>query len=291
MSVSLCWVLCRWLHFMALLTLTGASAFTVFLAPAQFRAHMSVRLSPLLKSGAIASLLTAVLLLVIQTGMMGNGWQDVSNVDVWRLVLQTRFGVAWQWQLIAGVVGVAALGLKGRGQQCLLLLSGIGQLAGLAFTGHAAMLDGALGFLQRSNHAVHLISAAFWAGGLLPVLLLMADVRQPARNDAIHTLMRFSRYGHLAVALVLLSGVVNAWLLLGWPPGHFQLYSRLLLLKIALVGLMCGIALFNRYWLVPRFQHSGEQGQRRFIQATLAELLLAAMVLLLVSLFATLEPA
>ncbi|WP_158784854.1 copper homeostasis membrane protein CopD [Pantoea sp. BAV 3049] len=292
MSLSLFYVLCRWLHFAALMSLTGGSVYTALMAPARFRDYLAGRFHLLLVTSAVSALVTAILLLAAQTGLMGNGWADMLNVGIWQAVLQTSFGQVWQWQLVAAVVGVVALRITGLPRQQLLLLSGAGQLIGLAYVGHAAMLDGAMGILQRSNQIVHLIAGAFWAGGLLPVLLLMRDARQlNTRYDAIRTLMCFSRYGHLAVALVVISGVVNALLILNWPPTSFGLYSQLLLLKTLLVAAMCGVAVFNRYWLVPRFQRSGESAQYHFMHTTLAELLVAALVLLLVSVFATLEPA
>ncbi|WP_338510583.1 CopD family protein [Erwinia aphidicola] len=85
--------------------------------------------------------------------------------------------------------------------------------------------------------------------------------------------------------------MVNALLILGWPPGSFRLYSQLLLLKTLMVAAMISIALFNRYWLVPRFQRSGEGAQQHFMTTTLAEIALAAAVVLTVSVFATLEPS
>lgn len=292
MSLGIFYILCRWLHFAALMTLAGGSLYTALMAPARFRRYLSERFKRLLTVSAVVSLFTAILLLAAQTGLMGNGWQDIINVQVWQAVLQTRFGQAWQWQLLFALSGVFALLMKGRGRQQLLLLSGTGQLIGLAFVGHAAMMEGGAGLLQRTNQAIHLLSAAFWAGGLLPVAMLMREARQQTtRYDAISTLMRFSRYGHLAVALVVVSGVINALLLLGWPPASFQLYSQLLLVKTLLVALMCAVALVNRYWLVPRFQRCGARAQRLFLRTTLAELLLSALVLLLVSMFATLEPA
>lgn len=37
-----------------------------------------------------------------------------------------------------------------------------------AFIGHAAMHDGLLGTLHRINQFIHLISSAYWFGGLWP---------------------------------------------------------------------------------------------------------------------------
>ena len=54
-----------------------------------------------------------------------------------------------------------------------------------------------------------------WVGGLLPLLFCMRLAKGRWQNAAIYTMMRFSRVGHYAVAGVLLTGVVNALLILG----------------------------------------------------------------------------
>lgn len=155
------------------------------------------------------------------------------------------------------------------------------------------MREGWPGLLHQINHALHLIAAAFWVGGLVPLLLLMREARRiDRRTDAIRTMMRFSRYGHLAVALTLLTGGVNSLMILGWPlTWHESRYSLLLLGKVLLVTLMVGVALINRYWLVPRFRVAGSGTQQKFIRMTQLELLLACGVVGLVSVFATLSPA
>lgn len=291
MSLSAFYILCRFLHFAALIALLGSAAFTAWLAPPAYRIRLASRLNRVMCFSAWLALITAVLLLTAQTGLMGSGWQDMTRPDIWRAVLGTKFGQAWQWQLVAALAGVIVFSVNRARRQALLLASAVAQLAGLAFVGHASMHEGALGMLHHSNQIIHLISAAFWAGGLLPVIILMQEARLTAeREAAIHTMMRFSRYGHLAVALVMLSGIVNSVLILGWPLTRFQLYSQLMWLKAALVALMCLLATFNRYWLVPRFSRDGAGAQRVFIKATQAEIMLSVMVVALVSVFATLAP-
>lgn len=292
MSLTGFYLLCRWLHFTALISLVGAGVFATLLAPAGYRTRLRDRLWPLIKASCWLTLLTKFLLLSAQTGLLGDGWRDTINPSLLGAVLHTSFGRVWQWQCVLAVAGCLTLLLKGRLRLPLLLTFGLLQLVGLAFVGHAGILDGWSGVLQRGNQMVHLLSAAFWAGGLLPVVVLMRESRIAAhRYDAIKTMMRYSRYGHLAVALVILSGAVAALMLLGWPLTQFQLYSQLLLVKTLLVAAMVGIALFNRYRLVPRFQRSGEGAQKHFVTATLVELALAALALLSVSVFATLDPS
>ena len=139
---------------------------------------------------------------------------------------------------------------------------------------------------------LHLLAAGYWFGSLLPLLVCLRYLAQTQwRSDAVTTLIRFSRWGHLAVALVLLTGVINSLIILGsWPLDVDSPYQRLLLFKTALVALMVMVALANRYAVVPAMSSMPRLAQRGLVLACWAELGLGAVVLLLVSLFATYAP-
>ncbi|MNE19856.1 Inner membrane protein YebZ [compost metagenome] len=93
------------------------------------------------------------------------------------------------------------------------------------------------------------------------------------------------------MALVLLTGVINSLIILGsWPLDVDSPYQRLLLFKTALVALMVMVALANRYAVVPAMNSMPRLAQRGLVLACWAELGLGAVVLLLVSLFATYAP-
>jgi putative copper resistance protein D len=115
------------------------------------------------------------------------------------------------------------------------------------------MHEGTLGALHRANHAIHLLAAGYWFGSLAPLLVCLRYLQPPQwRSDAITTLIRFSRWGHLAVAAVIVTGIVNSLIILGgWPLNLSSPYQRLLLIKTALVALMVMVALANRYAIVP----------------------------------------
>lgn len=293
MSLTTLWISLRALHFMALLLLAGSAFYTALLAPLRYRSLLAQNLGLILASSAVLSLLSSVLMLATQTGLMSGDWRNISDPDTWQAVLQTRFGVVWRWEIGFALLSALSLLLKGTLRQKMLLLSSLLQLIALAGVGHAAMRDSWAGVLQQANHALHLIAAAFWAGGLVPLLLLMRDARHTAfRRDAIRCMMRFSRYGHLAVALALLTGIMNSLLIAGSPLNwQATLWSELLVAKVLLVMLMVLIALVNRYLLVPRFRLATSDASPLFIRLTQLELLLAVGVIGLVSVFATLSPA
>ncbi|RJT21378.1 copper homeostasis membrane protein CopD [Buttiauxella izardii] len=280
----------RFIHFTALMVLLGSTISCSLLAPQAFKPVLARRMKSLCQTAVWMTMLSAILLLCAQAGMMGSGWRDAINPQVWLAVLGTRFGSVWLWQIMLGVVTVAVLLLKPRTLQLMLLILAAAQLILLAGVGHAAMREGFVGGLQRLNHAVHLLSAGWWVGGLLPLLMCMRMAKKPHwRGAAIAAMMRFSRYGHLAVAAVLLSGLINSLMILGWSFPLDSNYVRFLLVKVVFVAMMVIIALYNRYCLVPRFNRA-PTATKQFIQFTWLEVILSVAVLLAVSIFATWEP-
>lgn len=290
MMLSACYITLRFFHFAALMLLFGCTVYSVLLAPGRLGVALVRYLQNVWRPAVWLSLISASLLLCAQAGLMGDGWPDTINPAIWLAVLRTQFGAVWSWQLVFALATAMIFVIKPRKMQRLLLILASGQLVLLAGVGHATMQEGAMGEIQRINHAVHLLSASFWGGGILPLLVCMSLVRKAMwRQAAISAMMRFSRYGHLAVAAVIISGIINSLLITGWGISFESTYFRLLLLKISLVGVMVVLALINRYWLVPQFNRSALV-QQRFIQFTWIELILSVAVLLLVSVFATQAP-
>lgn len=267
----------------------GYALFGAWWAPGPLRRLLSLRFDNLLRGALLASAATATLMLMVQGGQMGNGWADVANPDIWLAVCQTRFGSVWIWQIILAWIAVVAVWIKPPRFAPLLLVLCIGQLILLASVGHAAMHDGLTGVVQRLNHTVHLLCAGAWLGGLLPFLYCLRLARGRWQQAAVSTMMRFSRYGHAAVAGVIISGVGNTLLIQGHLIGTSN-WGRALLFKSALVALMVVIALINRYVLVPRLAGGGQRIERLFVRTTQAEIAIGALVLATVSLFATWEP-
>ncbi|CAI0714974.1 Inner membrane protein YebZ [Serratia quinivorans] len=292
MSLATLFVLCRFVHFAAVMLMFGSSLFTALLSPQRLSPYLTRDVRPLLVSCTWLAGLSAVALLAIQAGQMGDGWADTWRLDVWWAVLGTTFGEVWRWHLGISLLALLSLWLaEPRRTQILALLSTL-LLVSMAFIGHAAMHDGALGVAHRFNHALHLLAAGYWFGSLLPLLVCLRYLAQPQiRSEAVTTLIRFSRWGHLAVALVLLTGVINSLIILGsWPLDVDSPYQRLLLFKTALVALMVMVALANRYVIVPAMSSMPQLAQRGLVLACWIEAGLGAGVLLLVSLFATYAP-
>ncbi|MEP9874209.1 copper homeostasis membrane protein CopD [Klebsiella sp. GW_Kp182] len=279
----------RFIHFISLIVAFGCVLYGAWWAPVALRRLMMQRFYPLMRYLLSASALSALLMLMAQGGLMGNGWPDVWQPAIWQAVAGTQFGGVWVWQILLAFVALAVVWLKPRRPGRLLLVLFCAQLLLLAGVGHAAMNDGWLGIVQRTNHALHLFCVASWFGGLLPFIYCLRLAHGRWRQAAICTMMRFSRYGHLAVAGAIASGVVNALLIQGGLISTSP-WGRMLLFKCALVAAMVAIALVNRYVLVPRMPAGGTRAEQLIVRTTQIEIALGALALFAVSLFATWEP-
>jgi len=293
MTLATLFVLCRFFHFAAVMQIFGISVMTGLLAPKGFTTGLLNQNQRLMTLSVGVAALTAVGMLAIQAGLMGNGLEDCLNLNVWLLVLTTTFGEVWRWHLLLTAIALMVWLMDWLpGRVMLMFLTSTGLLFSQALIGHAAMNEGALGLLQRGNHTLHLLSAAYWFGSLLPLLgCLLYTERDETRPYAIATLIRFSTCGHVAVALVILTGILNSAIILQRLPTDLSSrYIQLLLVKIALVVVMTGVAIFNRYRLVPLIPTQPQLAYQRLASATKLELVLSLVVMLLVSWFATLSP-
>lgn len=284
------YILLRFLHFTSLILLTGYASYRAILAPGEYAGQLWSHLKVGALWTAVIACLSAIAMFAVQTILMSGETDGIWQASVWYAVSGTRFGQAWLPVMLLALLSVLLVRFNGQRAGRLLLAGCVIGLIFMATTGHAAMHDGVRGVAGQVSQAIHLSAAAFWCGGLLPLLCLMKQVSgHPDDKNALHTMMKFSRYGHWAVALTITSGTLNTLLIAGFPL-HRSAWLLWLLLKVSLVLLMVAIALFNRYWLVPRFSLTPQLTRGRFIRLTQLELLISLVVIAVVSLFATLSP-
>ena len=112
--LALSYVALRFIHFAALMLLFGNALYSVWFAPSSLQRLMTRRFQRQQKLAALISLMAALLMFGLQSGLMGNGWGDVIRPAVWRSVLGTQFGGVWLWQMVlaAATAGAAWLTRK-----------------------------------------------------------------------------------------------------------------------------------------------------------------------------------
>lgn len=286
-------ILCRLIRNLSAMFLWGAFAYLTVLVPQALRFDIGQRLRTARLSAIILAIVSTFLALPFQTGAIGQGWSDAVDLSTIRdVLLETSVGNAWFIQAIAATLLTPALVLPaGKAGAVTMVASGL-LLISLAFSGHATMQDGWIGLVHRFNDMVHVLSGGAWIGALIPVMLVLGLLRQPGYHQSAQlALMRFSTAGHIAVALVILSGVINTILTLGHVPTDFSSpYQALLALKIILVILLTALAIVNRYVFVPRMRTRNVSSIQAIRYGTFMEVVLGFAVLGLVAWFGMLEP-
>jgi putative copper resistance protein D len=262
MNVSPALVLLRLVTFAAAMLLFGSSLFALY-APREATVRRGPRLGSIARLSRAVALGTGVLLVGALLGWLpavAAGMNDASDPlplgELMRTVLlETSFGPVWAVQLGLAVLllGVVLAGASVR----VVLAVAAAVLASEAWVGHAAMEAGIPGALRRGVMVVHLLAAGAWLGGLVPLSRLLLEARRVGRGPllaaACTALRRFSRVGYVAVGLILLSGAAETYLLLGAAERVSATpYVTVLATKLVLVALLLGVALTNRFGLVPR---------------------------------------
>jgi putative copper resistance protein D len=281
-------IFCRFVFDGAAIFLWGTSAYLATAVPSRLARDIAARLVRYQVGASLLVLLAALAMLPVETALIGDGWtswRDPATVS--DVVFGTTVGLAWRVQ-IAGAASLSLAMLALGPRQIVFAVFSAALLASLAITGHAAMNDGWTDILHRANHVLHLLSGGAWLGSLVPVLMILRRLRDPEARTA---LTRFSRLGHFAVALVILTGFANMYLILGGPATDWAfLYQRLLSIKVVLVLVMTALALVNRYVLVPRMARGDGSARMRLARSTVTEVLLGAGAVAIVAWLGVLEP-
>lgn len=287
------WIACRFLHDATLISLWGTFGYLAVGVPKHLSGKIADRIRRISLAAIVLVVLTTVVSLPLQTALIGDGWGDAFNAEtLWSVLTLTGVGRAWIVQAIGSCALLAIVAFPHPGQGAFVAaVSGL-MLAGLALSGHAAMHAGLLGYLHRINDAVHVLSGGAWLGALVPFLLIMSRIDSPGdHTEAVVAMRRFSCLGHVAVALVLLSGAANTLLVLGKLPLDWRMpYQAKLLLKIAAVMVMTTLAVINRYVFVPRLQAHPYSMVRALKFAALCEIGLGVFAIGLVAVFGTEDP-
>jgi putative copper resistance protein D len=242
--------------------------------------------------------------LLLQTSAMSGRPLGEALADglIWVVLSQTQFGSVTVVRgviliLLAICLALPWMRVRWFGAPMLSVVL----VATIAWTGHAAGTVGRIGPIHLAADALHLVAAGAWIGGLVPLLLLLREAA--AHNDqsgasiALHAAQRFSTFGIVSVGVLLASGLINSWILVGSLPGLVgTVYGRLVLLKVALFAAMVSVAAVNRMRLTPRLgDPPGSQRQVEALQQLkrniMLEIVIGFGVFAVVGILGTLHPA
>ena len=266
----------RAVHFAATLSAAGVAFFNVFIAQpalraatsAELRAAIGRRLAWIAWIGLVLTLLSGAAWFILVAQSISD--QPLASVlsdgsVLQSVLLDTDFGRDWlvRLVLIALLAGLLVAKLRGKRDSRGFLTCHCARRGwprrdiGLGRTRHRRR--GLTGSIHLAADFLHLVAAAAWVGGLLPLAFMLAAAGRASSMSVARTAsLRFSAYGVAAVGVLLLTGAVNTWYLAGSVQALTATdYGHLLLVKIALFLVMLALAAVNRLWLTP-----GARGRR-----------------------------
>jgi len=299
-------IVVRAIHFAATAVTAGALMFRAVVAEPALRCQRDAsaileqqirKVAWISLAIAVVSGLAWVLLLTMSLSAEGPGEAVMSGAlrDVLNL---TQFGLISQIRLALAIALAICLAFDRLGPARWLALGlALGLIIAIAWTGHAGSTPYRLGDLHLAADALHLIAAAAWIGGLPSLVLLLAAVRGnkalAGASVAQAAAQSFSTLGVVSVGTLLLSGIVNTWILVGSFRGLlFDGYGIVLMLKLAVFAAMLGFAAVNRFWLTPQLAGSPDAAAlRQLIRNSVIEIVLGFVIFAIVGVLGTLHPA
>ncbi|MBA2918760.1 copper homeostasis membrane protein CopD [Sphingomonas sp. MAH-20] len=284
----------------------GVPLFGLYALRAPERRRLVAPLWPWAAGAALlGALLSALGVAMLAASMAGVSLAEVDRASIDAILWQTSIGSAAILRICALIAAALLAPLIGRfpklGLSAVAFGGGVA-LSLLAWTGHGAMDEGTAGWIHLAADIVHLLAAGAWIGAILGLALLLVGPR--VRFDDAHLLLShhalegFAMTGTIVVTLLVLTGIVNSWILVG--PDRVlalpaSLYGQLLIAKLVVFSAMLGLAAANRFCLTPRL--AGQLGGARHGTAVgalrrslLIEVTLGFVILAIVAWLGMVEP-
>lgn len=132
-------------------------------------------------------------------------------------------------------------------------------LFSVTLTSHAAAGSGVFKWALVAIYTAHIIASAIWLGGLVPFACTLENIRRNGCScwtlSPKEVTQRFSAIALAAVGLLMITGLLNAWIFVGSFSALMTApYGYLLILKLFLFAAMLGVAALNRFAITPQLE-------------------------------------
>jgi putative copper resistance protein D len=262
-SDSIPWLLvaARFFHWGTCLLLFGTLAYEQLIyRPVGFRAELPRSLWRITVASYLGAVVSGVIWFwAIGADMGGDTLVEALDPEfaatIWN---ETQVGQICHWRLVIALLLGANLALISWKRESAWLAGQATCLAGawvgsLAFTGHGLVGPGLYKWAHLGADVLHTCLSALWPGGLLPLWLTLRYLGSDSLSFAARLVRRFSVSAVICVSLLMVTGLVNSFFLLGSVHNLlFTNYGQLLTIKLGLFLGMIGLGAVNLLWLSPR---------------------------------------
>ncbi len=257
----------------------------------------------LIAASAVVAVTSTAALLAQTAVMAGSVVEGLKPASLGLMITGTTLGPAFLIRALIATTALLVLVLAKPSRQVWIAVSLAGLMvsASFAWTGHGASTEGPGHLIHLTGAILHSWAAAVWLGALAALLILTLSHRPaPATDRLLHQALHgFAGVGTASVAVLVLSGLVNSWFMVG--PDHLTdllvtPYGLLLTAKLLIFALMLVLAAANRFRLTPDLGNALDDPEDlrvavgRLKRSLVMETLLALALLAVVAVMGTLAP-
>jgi copper transport protein len=219
------------------------------------------------------------------SSLAGTTWDDVKQV-----LNDSRYGFTAQVRIAFLVAAVPFLrrvlaAATDRTERALLGALAAGGALTWSFSGHPGTTP--VPVLTIGADAVHVLAMAVWLGGLLTLFVYLLPRGNEQELGAL--LPVWSRWAGWTVAALVIAGSIQAFIEIGTLSALLHTrYGQLVLIKIALLAVIVGVAWFSRRFALSA---RGEGVARPLRRLVLTEVIFIAVVLAVTTMLVQTTPA
>ena len=281
----------RLVNYVSLMALAGVLMAEWLLAQGTLTLSLARRFALVGALGVAIAPLLQLLIFIDDIQISGNSWLSgfgdaLGTTAGGMLFAKTALGVL----LVALVRRTADIGALNSLRSRLIAATGVMYLVALAYVGHSR--SQAAPWLGVPVDVLHTAAAATWLGGLAALVFVV--IPQVDTERGVAAFDRFGRVGERAVAVLVVTGIIQMLRLHGNPLSMLTNRAGLLLIfKISLVVLMLWLAARNRRELGVHRRRESMQPRilrRLLVRASLIETAIGAVVLVITSVLVATTP-
>lgn len=216
----------------------------------------------------------SVLGFMLRGAALTGGADGMTDPEMLGLLWQTPVGDVLIYRVVGAVLIIFGIFIPLVGQW-VAFAGGLFALWSFAQVGHVPALEKTG---VRLLLLLHLLGVAFWIGILGPLRAL--SQRPEYLNNAAMLGHRFGQAASIIVPVLILAGLLMAWMLLGdmWALMTTS-YGQTLLIKLALVGAVLMLAAANKLRFVPAMQSGDKKAARHLVRSIEIEAVIILVIL------------
>jgi copper transport protein len=284
--------LVRWAYFLSLALVVGGLGFALLVLRGMPPA-LSGRLYKLIGLGVVATLEVGIVAFILRAeGALQLPFGKLLYADLTPIAAGTRLGATFMAMTMGFVLVSIFVYFAWLLDRAVLLwpafLLALGFSSGLPLSGHQAADRGSSWATEVADW-IHLSAALLWVGGLLVLAVCVWPLAHELRRDAF---LRFSRLATLLIAALLGAGIYLSFVRLPAVSDLWtESYGRVLLVKIALVGVALMWGAFHHFVARPALVSEGpSRWPARLGRTLVGEASVAMAILLLAALLVDARP-